>query len=184
MRKIDYIFIDSDTQDNNSKSGRSDVSNLRYHFIVNVQGLVINTTDIKLTTKLIAGPIYDPDKFNRCSIFIRYCGSLRPKAWLIEPEIGLETRNLKSASKREQNDACIRYAEREQTGPKVKLETRCRAVLKQRSALIRLLVDLRQHYPDAKILGLSEIDGKALHSRNIIVSDAMNVLRRELSEYP
>jgi hypothetical protein len=56
--------------------------------------------------------------------------------------------------------------------------------LGQRAALLNLLVELRQHFPDAKILGLSEIDGKELHCRNIIVSDAMNVLRRELSDLP
>ena len=80
---------------------------------------------------------YDPDKYNKCSIFVRYCGSLKS------------------------ND-----------------------ILGQRAALLNLLVELRQHFPDAKILGLSEIDGKELHSRNIIVSDAMNVLRRELSDLP
>ena len=159
MRKIDYIFIDSDTQAHSSNSGRHDVSNLRYHYIVNSQGFVIQPTDIQLTTKLINGPIYDPDKYNKCSIFIRYCGSLRPAAWLIEPEIEHETRNLK-------------------------FETRCRTALKQRQALISLLVELRRHFPDAKILGLSEIDSKEPHSRNIIVSDAMNVLRRKLSDYP
>lgn len=101
------------------------------------QSLVINPTPVQLTTKLIDGPIYDPDKYNKCSIFVRYCGDLKS------------------------ND-----------------------ILGQRAALLNLLVELRQHFPDAKILGLSEIDGKELHSRNIIVSDAMNVLRRELSDLP
>lgn len=137
MRKIDYIFIDSDREVNSSKSGGHDVSNLRYHYVVNSQGCIINPTPVQLTTKLIDGPIYDPDKYNKCSIFVRYCGSLNS------------------------ND-----------------------ILGQRTALLDLLVELRQHFPDAKILGLSEIDGKELHSRNIIVSDAMNVLRRELSDLP
>ena len=48
-----------------------------------------------------------------------------------------------------------------------------------RSELIQLLVLARHHYPEAKILGLSEING-----RNIRPSDAMNQLRRELSEWP
>ena len=86
MRKIHYIFIDSDTEAHRNKSGRHDVSNLRYHFVINSQGLVINPTDIQFTTKLIDGPIYEPDKYNKCSIFIRYCGSLRPEAWLLEGE--------------------------------------------------------------------------------------------------
>jgi len=159
MRKIEYIFIDSDTQAHSNKSDRHDVSNLRYHYVVNSQGCVINPTPVQLTTTLIDGPIYDPDKYNKCSIFIRYCGSLRPAAWLIEPEIEHETRSLKH-------------------------ENRCRTALKQREALINLLVELRKHFLDAKILGLSEIDSKEPYSRNIIVSDAMNVLRRKLSDYP
>ena len=137
MRKIDYIFIDSDRKANSSKSDSHDVSNLRYHYVVNSQGCVINPTPAQLTSKLIDGPIYDPDKYNKCSIFVRYNG------------------NLNSDD-----------------------------ILGQRTALLDLLVELRQHFPDAKILGLSEIDGKELHSRNIIVSDAMNVLRRELSDLP
>ena len=161
MRKIDYIFIDSDREALGSKSDRYDVSNLRYHYVVNrpssernpsslgdcrvarevgkanSQGCVINPTPVQLKSKLIDGPIYDPDKYNKCSIFVRYCGNLNS------------------------ND-----------------------IFGRRAALLNLLVELRQHFPDAKILGLSEIDGKELHSRNIIVSDAMNVLRRELSDLP
>ena len=49
---------------------------------------------------------------------------------------------------------------------------------KSRNELIKQLVDLRRHYPNAKILGISEIDGK-----NIRPSEAMNQLRRELSDY-
>jgi hypothetical protein len=43
-------------------------------------------------------------------------------------------------------------------------------------------VELKSHFPDAKILGSTELDGKAIHSCNIIVSDAMNLLRKDLSE--
>ena len=134
MRKIEYIFIDSDTENSNRKSGRHAVPNLGYHYVVNSEGLVLNPTDACIPVHIIQGPVYDPDKYNHCSIFIRYCGSIRPKA--------------------------------------------------QRAALLQLLVDLRQHFPDAKILGVSEIDGRELYCKNIIVSDAMNVLRRELSDLP
>lgn len=48
---------------------------------------------------------------------------------------------------------------------------------KQREALIDLLVELRSHFPEAKILSTSEIDGKFIRP-----SDAMNHLRRELSD--
>lgn len=47
------------------------------------------------------------------------------------------------------------------------------------SDLINVLLLARRHYPEAKILGLSEISGKG-----IIASDTMNKLRRELSDLP
>ena len=148
MRKIEYIFIDSDCQANDSKSSRRAVSLFRHHFIVNSQGLVLSPTSIDIPAKLIPGPIYDRDKYNKCSISIRYCGSLRPEAWLIDPN------------------------------------TSCKSVMQQRSALLKLLVQLRGLYPSAKILGVSELDGKELYSKNIIVSDTMNLLREELSNMP
>jgi hypothetical protein len=55
-------------------------------------------------------------------------------------------------------------------------------LLNQRLALLHLLSSLRKRFPDAKILGVSELDAKALHSKNIIVSDTMNQLRRALSD--
>ena len=45
--------------------------------------------------------------------------------------------------------------------------------------LIKRLVSLRFRHPDAKILGLSEIEGES-----ICASEAMNRLRRELSKWP
>ena len=50
---------------------------------------------------------------------------------------------------------------------------------KQREALIDLLVELRSHFPEAKILSTFEIDGKS-----ILPSDAMNQLRLQLSDLP
>ena len=144
MRKIEYIFVDSDRETRDGKPVRHAVSNLGYHFVVNSQGFVLSPTDVCIPAHIISGPVYDSDKYNKCSIFIRYCGSIRA-----------EGRRIESS-----------------------------AVLQQRAALIRLLVQLRSHFPDAKILGVSEIDGRELYSRNIIVSDAMNVLRRELGEWP
>lgn len=146
MRKIEYIFIDSDCQANDSKSRHHALPNFGYHFVINSQGLVIHPTNIDIPAKLIPGPIYDRDKYNKCSISIRYCGSLLPHAWLIDPN------------------------------------TSCKSAMQQRAALLKLLVQLRGLYPSAKILGVSELDGKELYSKNIIVSDSMNVLRRELSE--
>ena len=146
MRKIEYIFIDSDRKDDNHKSGRHVVPNFGYHYVVNTEGLVLNPTDISVTANIIQGPVYDPDKYNKCSIFIRYCGSIRSEEWLINPNAN------------------------------------CNAIMAQRAALLQLLVHLRKHFPEAKILGVSEIDGRELYCKNIIVSDAMNRIRRELSE--
>ena len=148
MRKIEYIFIDSDCQANDSKSRHHALPNFGYHFVVNSQGLVIHPTNIDIPAKLIPGPIYDRDKYNKCSISIRYCGSLLPHAWLIDPN------------------------------------TSCKSAMQQRAALLKLLVQLRGLYPSAKILGVKELDGKEIYAKNIIVSNSMNVLRRDLSDYP
>ena len=148
MRKIKYIFIDSDCPNDNGKSRHHAVSLFRHHFTINEEGLVLHPIDISSTVNLIEGPIYDRDKYNKCSISIRYCGSLLPHAWLIDPN------------------------------------TSCKSAMQQRAALLNLLVQLRGLYPSAKILGASELDGKELYSKNIIVSDTMNVLREELSNMP
>ena len=145
MRKIDYIFVDSACQ---CKPDRPVLPNLGYHFVVTSEALVLATTDVSIPVHLIPGPIYDRDKYNKCSISIRYCGSLLPHAWLIDPN------------------------------------TSCKSAMQQRAALLNLLVQLRGLYPSAKILGASELDGKELYSKNIIVSDTMNVLREELSNMP
>ena len=49
----------------------------------------------------------------------------------------------------------------------------------QLSSLVDLIVDLRSHFPEAKILSTSEIDGKTIRP-----SDAMNQLRLQLSDLP
>ncbi len=49
----------------------------------------------------------------------------------------------------------------------------------QLSSLVDLIVELRSHFPEAKILGVSEIDGK-----DVKVRDDMNQLRLQLSDLP
>ena len=49
----------------------------------------------------------------------------------------------------------------------------------QLSSLVDLIVELRSHFPEAKILSTSEIDGKTIRP-----SDAMNQLRLQLSDLP
>lgn len=54
---------------------------------------------------------------------------------------------------------------------------------KERAVLLDQLVRLRQHYPEAPILGVSELDTSSSHAP-IRVSAAMNALRREMSDLP
>ena len=49
--------------------------------------------------------------------------------------------------------------------------------------LISELCRLRRHYPEAKILGVSELDVSASHAP-VRVNPEMNALRREMSDLP
>ncbi|MBR6370596.1 MAG: hypothetical protein IKS24_05910 [Bacteroidaceae bacterium] len=58
-----------------------------------------------------------------------------------------------------------------------------------RPELISVLVLARKQWPDAKILGVSELglevrDGRIVSIGRLCPRDAMNVLRRELSDLP
>ena len=58
-----------------------------------------------------------------------------------------------------------------------------------RPELISVLLLARKQWPDAKILGVSELglevrDGRIVSIGRLYPSDAMNVLRRELSDLP
>ena len=50
-----------------------------------------------------------------------------------------------------------------------------------RSVLIKQLCKLRRHWPEAKILGVSELDVSASHAP-VRVNPEMNALRREMSD--
>ena len=54
---------------------------------------------------------------------------------------------------------------------------------KERRELLDQLVFLRRHNPDAKILGVSEVDPSASHAP-VRVNPEMNALRREMSDLP
>ncbi len=53
----------------------------------------------------------------------------------------------------------------------------------ERRELLDQLVFLRRHNPDAKILGVSEIDPSTSHTP-VHVNPEMNALRREMSDLP
>lgn len=54
---------------------------------------------------------------------------------------------------------------------------------KERRELLDQLVFLRQHWPEAPILGVSEIDLSATHTP-VRVNPEMNALRRAMSDLP
>lgn len=53
----------------------------------------------------------------------------------------------------------------------------------EHKALLCKLCRLRRHYPNAKILGVSEVNTSSTHTP-IKVNPAMNALRREMSDLP
>lgn len=53
--------------------------------------------------------------------------------------------------------------------------------MEQHQALISELVRMRHHWPDAKILGLSEVNSTSTYAP-VRVNPRMNQLRRELSD--
>ena len=53
----------------------------------------------------------------------------------------------------------------------------------ERKALLNELCRLRRHWPEAPILGVSELDTSSSHAP-VRVSAAMNALRREMSDLP
>ena len=92
MRKIEYIFIDSDCQDDNNKSCQRTVPNLGYHYVVNSTGEVLNPTDISIPAHLELGTWNleprERERLSACSIGVKYNGSLKH-----------ETCNLKQRAK-------------------------------------------------------------------------------------
>lgn len=52
-----------------------------------------------------------------------------------------------------------------------------------RKTLVNELCRLRRHWPEAKILGVSEIDSSATHAP-VRVNQEMNAIRREMSNLP
>ncbi len=142
MRHIKYIIInDSMPKASRGKSSNIRIDNLGYHYVINSQGEVLNPIDICNSGAFMSKTAYGQEDLNKCSIGVKYNGSL-------------------------------------------KRETCC---LKLRALLIALLLELRNHYPEAAIFALNEIRPETRHlkheTRGIIrVRKDMNQLRRELSD--
>ena len=129
MRQIKYILVnDSMPEAPRGKSSNICIDNLGHHYVVNSAGAVLKLIDVCLPGSFMPKPSCGEEDLNRCSIGIKYNGSL--------------------------------------TDPRL------------RPLLVDLLLDLREHYPDAKILAKDEYD-----RWHIKVRDDMNDLRHELSDY-
>jgi len=129
MRQIKYILVnDSMPEAPGGKSSNICIDNLGHHYVVNSAGAVLKLIDVCLPGSFMPKPSCGKEDLNRCSIGVKYNGSL--------------------------------------TDPKL------------RPLLVDLLLDLREHYPDAKILAKDEYD-----RWHIKVRDDLNQLRRELSDY-
>ena len=129
MRTIKYILInDTVSKTPSGAPVRYDASNLGHHYVINSAGAVLKLIDVCLSGSFMPKPSCGEEDLNRCSIGIKYNGSL--------------------------------------TDPRL------------RPLLVDLLLDLREHFPDAKILAKDEYD-----RWHIKVRDDMNLLRRELSDY-
>ena len=130
MRNIKYILVNATPVD---PSDSVCVSNLGHHYVINSHGMLLHPIDDGQPGAFMPKPLAGQEDLNRCSIGVKYNGTLK-------------------------HETCD---------------------LKLRAQLIALLLNLRDRYPSAKILGKHEYDRYHIH-----VSDEMNHLRRELSDYP
>ena len=144
MRTIKYILInDTVSKTPSGAPVRYDASNLGHHYVINSAGAVLKLIDVCQPGSFMPKPTCGEEDLNRCSIGIKYNGSLKPG-----------TLNLELRAK-----------------------------------LIELLAELRSQWPSAKILGVSELglevrDQRIISSGRLCPSDAMNQIRRTLSELP
>ena len=154
MRQINYILIHEALPENSPGVPRLRRDRNRgYHYVVNSAGVVRNPIDIR-QPGTFAEAIrnlnpFDQQNYNDSSIGIQYNGSLAED---YQPS----TLNTQLTT-----------------------DSQLSTLNSQLKSLLVLLVELRSHFPEAKILGTSEIDGKSIHPSN-----AMNQLRLELSDLP
>lgn len=150
MRQIKYILIDD-----------SGLKNREHHYSISSKGCVTESTDIRKAVKVIDRQV-DPDGYNANSVVVR---------------LGFRISFADVALARHRKRAFSALALRNvQDSGSMKLET---WNLKQRDALKGLLVELRNHFPEAMIFGIREIGDYFIK-----VSDEMNQLRLELSNMP
>lgn len=157
MRNIKYILInDSKPQSPRGKSSNICIDNLGHHYVINRRSSECNPSS--LGDCRVASEVGNANSAGAVLKLIDVC----------QPgHLELGTRNMEPREV-ERLNACsigIKY-NGSLTDPKL------------RPLLIDLLLDLREHFPDAKILAKDEYD-----RWQIKVREDMNQLRRELSDY-
>ena len=81
MRHIKYIIInDSMPETSRGKSSNIRIDNLGYHYIINSQGEMLNPIDICNSGAFMSKTAYGQEDLNKCSIGIKFNGSLEPDA--------------------------------------------------------------------------------------------------------
>lgn len=79
MRHIKYIIInDSMPEASRGKSSNIRIDNLGYHYVINSQGEVLNPIDICNSGAFMSKTAYGQEDLNKCSIGVKYNGSLEP----------------------------------------------------------------------------------------------------------
>jgi len=174
MRTINYILIhETDYQIPVRATSCSHDANLGFHYIIGSEGIVRNPIDIRRKGS-ISKHIRNLNSFDRRDYDAYSIGIVVQGAkFKVQGEAKPEFQD--SSSKFQVKPETGRQALKHETSSSA--DSKLSTLTSQRKSLTDLLAELRSHFPEAKILSTSEIDGKFIHP-----SDAMNLLRRELSE--
>lgn len=173
MRTIKYILINDEESNNKAPRGKSSdicVDNLGHHYVINRGSSECNASS--LGDCRVASEVGKANSAGAVLKLIDVCqpGHLELETWNLEPR---EVERLNACS------IGIKYNGSLEPGT---------LNLEPRAKLIGLLLDLRERFPDAKILALDELIPETRNLkpeiRGIVrVREDMNDLRRELSNY-
>jgi len=85
MRHIKYIIInDSMPEASRGKSPNIRIDNLGYHYVINSQGEMLNPIDVSNPGAIMSKPVCGQEDLNKCSIGVKYNGSLEPGSLTFE----------------------------------------------------------------------------------------------------
>lgn len=85
MRHVKYIIInDSMPKASRGKSSNIRIDNLGYHYVINSQGEMLNPIDVSNSGAFMSKTAYGQEDLNKCSIGVKYNGSLEPGSLTFE----------------------------------------------------------------------------------------------------